>query len=269
MCIQPSVIEYPQNIDELAHFIIKIGNDIGLDAREPLYHNAVTRYIHSLVPREVLPNPKKIFDRFKQLDSKFLQFNWKGFEDLENQSKLSEDHHKYSLELEQCFLDYQLANDFLDSFYQFTLDKKGKDKEVLAFLRSSRSKVDDFNKGRRKSYPCPTATVDKGTIPIARRCRYCRKWFEVNVGRNGKVLSSHCGQDACKAEWERCRRNPGNKFVGVNRLQKECKTRKKCKICGEKRVVYGNRTCRKCLKRAISKYLASLPSSSEYKPTTA
>lgn len=248
MCIQPSVIEYPQNIDKLVHFIIKISNDIGLDAREPLYHNAVSRYTHSLVPREVLPNSKEIFNYVKQLDSKFFQFNWEGFENLENQSKLLGDHRKYSLELEERFLDYQLANEYLDSFYQCALDKKDKDKEVLELIRSFRSKVDDYNKVLRSSYHCATTTVDKETIPIARWCRYCRKWFEANAARNGRLFSSHCGKEACKAEWERSRRTPGNKFVGVNKLQKEFPTRKKCKICGEKRFVYGNRTCKECLR---------------------
>lgn len=242
MCIQSNDPVKQENSEIISHFISHLSKENGINHSEPLYHHTVTRYVHNLIPGKLNLNHKKILDFFQQLSTNFSQGGWNSFVGIEGQSKLLRDRHEYCLDLEKRFVDYKIAGDYLDSFYQYVFDKEESDKGTLDFLRSSRNKLDQFKRDVRNSYRFPTEKIDTDWIPMATQCRSCDKWIAQNKFKNGKLLARGCPD--CEKE----RDNQRNRKLDRG-WTKDSGARKYCSTiigCGKLRLVNVDRVCRKC-----------------------
>ncbi len=246
MCVRSDNPVKQENADVMSNFISDLSKENNLNHSEPLYHHNVIRYFHILIPGKSNLNHKKILDLFQQLGTDFMKSGWSGFTKVEDESKLSKDHHEYCLDLERRFVDYKVSGDYLDSFYQHVFNEKDSDKIVLDFLRSSRNKLDQFKKDARNSYDLPTQKIDTDSIPMAMQCRGCGKWLAQNQSKNGKLLAHGCSD--CEKERDKHRkRKPDRGWVKDSDVRKYCST---TMGCGKLRLVDIDRVCRKCFDRS-------------------
>jgi hypothetical protein len=245
MCARSDNPVKQENAEVISHFISHLSKANNINHVEPLYHHNVSRYVHNLIPGKLNLNHKTILDLFQQLGTNFMQSGWSGFTNIEEESKLSNDRHEYCLDLERRFIDYEIAGDYLDSFYQHVFDKEESDKIILDFLRSSRNKLDQFKRDARNSYRFPTEKIDTESILMATQCRGCGKWIAQNKVKNGKLVSLGCSD--CEKELDKQRkRKPDRGWVKDSDVRKYCST---IMGCGKLRLVDIDRVCRECFDR--------------------
>jgi hypothetical protein len=229
------------------HLIDKLCHEQGLDCGAARYHDAVMMYIGALFPARI-QNPKKLAGAVMQLTSLYGQYqqgnvlaigdNYAPLVSFDSATgEVGENSHK--LKLRERFLDYRIADDYLNALYLTASENKGD--EFLAYLEYNQDQRDTYVKSRSNTYRLQVENISQ----MVRQCQYCQKWYK-QTNKNGKLWVK-CTQDSCIQAWERARKH-SQKPDGWLKDSK----RKRCRICTKSRMVDTDRVCSECFAENLS-----------------
>jgi hypothetical protein len=232
------------------HLLDRLCCSQGENYREARYYDAVLMYIGALFPARV-QNLRKFASAAMQLTSLYGQYraervlpvgnNYEPLVSVDpNSGEVIDSAHKS--ELRARFLDYRLADDYMNALFLEASQSKGD--EFLAYLKYAQERRDRYVKSRSDNYHQREA---ESISRIVRQCPYCHLWYE-RTFKNGK-LWGHCGQKPCERAGER-QRHPSKTPDGW-----ECgyPKRRRCKICTRSRQVNIDKVCCRCFSDTIEK----------------
>jgi hypothetical protein len=238
-----SIIRDEQEVN--GHLLDKLSIEQELNHWQSRYHQAVMMYVGAFFPAKT-QNLGKLSRAAMQIENVNFQYRSMGNiaaigDDLKNlvgfdseTNAVAEDAHKTYLR--QRFLEYRISDDYLNALYLKAIESKGE--AIANYIKQQQEQRASFERARVKRPPIQWAGVPTGEMCIT-------AGVSADYLKNLRVR----GLRTRGIYWYTL---PGSeRIIWIRDLVRDY-------------LVNGNSPAHQ---RAIEKYLASLPSSSEYKPT--